>query len=306
MIKVGIDGGETPMAGELIRLLVNHPDVEIVAVASRDRKGVPVCDVHHGLYGELDLRFTDVLDPAALDVIFMDSTDPSLRKSVAELGCPEDLPLIDMTHSGIQDYVGEGFAFGLSEVNRRNLAKHTRRAAVAHSVSAIVLIALAPLAVAGKLGPVIDVRLECPPEFRTTAKLELARAEILYALSGLMPGIETDLRVSASEGDVGPRGLKATVDLKTGLDKAAVETLFEERYDDHDFTFISPKPLGSEEVEGTQKCIVNIREAGEDGIRIEAVGDCRMRGGAGDAIHILNLFFGLQEKTGLYLKASSF
>lgn len=306
MIKVGIDGGDTPMAGELLRLLVHHPDVEIVAVSSRSRGGVPVCDVHHGLFGELDLRFTETLNPDDLEVVFADCMDPADRGALQSLSFPEDLPLIDMTHAGIREFEGGRFAYGLSEANRRTLAKHSRRAIVPHSVSAIILIAVAPLAAAGKLGSTIDVRLECAPEFATPEKIALAREEVIAVLRKMMPDSEVDLRISASGGDVGPRGLRATVDMMVPMDLAAVTNMFEERYSDHAFTFISSGPRSSREVEGTQKCILNIRKGGEDGIRIEAIGDCRMRGGAGDAVHIMNLFFGLQEKTGLYLKASSF
>ena len=86
MIKAGIIGGAGYTAGELIRILINHPDVEIVFVNSSSNAGNKITDVHAGLLGETNLIFTDQLSLNEIDVLFF-CTAQNLSKIIL---CPKD------------------------------------------------------------------------------------------------------------------------------------------------------------------------------------------------------------------------
>ncbi|MDE5870864.1 MAG: hypothetical protein K2H22_02810, partial [Muribaculaceae bacterium] len=106
--------------------------------------------------------------------------------------------------------------------------------------------------------------------------------------------------------EVSDRGLKVVVDIPCSLDINEVFRIFDDCYDDHNFTFMVGSSMPGYEVEGTQKTLVTLQKLSSDRLTVTVVADCRMRGGAGDAVHIMNLLFGLHERTGLYLKAHKF
>ena len=143
MIKAGIIGGAGYTAGELIRLLINHPAVEIVFIHSTSNAGNAVSDIHGGLIGETDLRFSAEYDLNAVDVLFLCSAHGQSRKFWEENVAPEGLKIIDLA----QDFRDEscGYVYGLPEINRDRIATTTRLANPGCFATAIQL-ALLPLA----------------------------------------------------------------------------------------------------------------------------------------------------------------
>ena len=146
MIRAGIIGGAGYTAGELIRLLVNHPEVEIAFVHSTSNAGNRLADVHGGLEGDTDMRFCDSYDLAAADVVFLCSAHGQSRLWLAGHEVPAGVRIIDLA----QDFrdESEGFVYGLPELNRERIRRACRVANPGCFATAIQL-ALLPLAAAG-------------------------------------------------------------------------------------------------------------------------------------------------------------
>ena len=144
MIKAGIIGGAGYTAGELIRILLNHPDVELIWVNSSSNAGNPISSVHQGLIGETDLIFTSSTPFNEVDVIFFCTPHGESKKFIESHDIPEDLKIVDLS----QDFRLEGdhdFIYGLPEINRKYIIRGKRVANPGCFATAIQL-ALLPLA----------------------------------------------------------------------------------------------------------------------------------------------------------------
>ena len=154
MIRAGIIGGAGYTAGELIRLLVNHPQAEIAFVHSTSNAGNRLTDVHGGLEGDTDLRFCETYDLSTIDVLFLCSAHGQSRVWMAENAVPAGVKIIDLA----QDFrdESEGFVYGLPELNRERIRRAERVANPGCFATAIQL-ALLPLAAAGMLQDEVHV-----------------------------------------------------------------------------------------------------------------------------------------------------
>lgn len=306
MIKAGIAGADTLMAGELIRILVNHPDVELISAFAPGKVGRKVASVHHGLAGECDLEFSPDINPAKLDVIFIDAHSDVADRFRLNTDRWPDLRIIDMSHCPSLDFEKLDMAYGLAEINRKQLVRGCKRAIVPRSVSAVALICLYPLARHLLLNGNINISYACPSDIDTDEKSEMVRLEILDVLRNTQNSFNGDVMLRRLHEEVTPRGLRVAIEIPCTLDINEVFRIYNDIYDDHNFTHLLPVTMPSFEVEGTQKCLVSLQKRTPDTLTVSAVADCRMRGGAGDAVHIMNLLFGLHERTGLYLKVHHF
>lgn len=306
MIKVGIAGADTPMAGELIRILVNHPDVELTSAFAPGKVGRKVASVHHGLAGECDLEFSPDINPQKLDVIFIDAHSEVADRFRMNTDRWPELRIIDMSHCPSLDFEALEMAYGLPETNRKQLVRGCKRAVVPRSVAAAAIIGLYPLARNLLLKGDITVGYACPPDIDTEEKAGMAREEILHILRKTQNSFNGDITLWHLDEEVSDRGLKVVIDIPCTLDINEVFKIFSDNYDDHNFTFMVPSLMPGYEVEGTQKTLVTLQKLSTDRLTVTVIADCRMRGGAGDAVHIMNLLFGLHERTGLYLKAHKF
>lgn len=295
MIKTGITGADTPLAGTLIRILVNHPDVDLCAlVADPALKGTGVERKHFGLIGECPLEFTDTFDPDALDFLFI--TDSGLDL----FSLPDDLKWVYMGDNHRQN-LGTDTIYGLSEAFRKPLVRGARHAVLPNPVASVALILLNPLALNLLLLGDINVDVTLPEMLRGNGQklLEEASSEIARILPVLQNSFGAQVKVRCSGASPCGRCMHIGIDLPVGMSAEDVRDLFEGVYDDHNFTYMTSSPLDFADVAGTDKCICRITRSENGLIRLEAVADPTMRGGAAEGVHIMNLLCGLAEKTGL-------
>ncbi len=293
------------MAGELIRILVNHPDIDLRAAFAPGHAGRKVSSIHHGLTGELDLEFSESMDPENLDVVFIDAHS-EVADRFRTPGSPwSDLRVIDMSHCPSLDFEAIDMQYGLPEINRRRLVKESNRVVVPRSIADAALVSLAPLASHLLLNAPVHISVECPADIITEEKIEMARREIAHCLRRLQSSFESEVTVSATPSP-SDRELHLAIEIKCGVDLDEIMRLYEETYADHSFTFATLRPMPTLEVAGTNKCLIGLTSPEPGLLRIDTVTDCRMRGGAGTAVHVLNLLFGLTERTGLALKTNAF
>lgn len=308
MIRAGIIGGSNPMAGELIRLLVNHPDVVITWVNSARYAGRLVSDVHHGLLGETNLRITPSVDLDAINVLFIFRHKGQTIEWLKDRAIPENLRIIDLSVD-MQDpdvAAEHGFIYGLPELNRKVLVRGAKRAIVPHPVAALCALSLLPLAKDAALHSTLHVDV-CGPRLGDLPDrtLEDISREIAFALKELHPTFNQQIEIGAADTSF-DRAMSLTAYLPIDLDIADITRRYEEFYDDHNFIFIVKDGIPeAREVEGTNKCLIYLDKR-DGNLRITSIMDALLKGAAGSAVHVMNLLFGLMERTGLYLKASTF
>lgn len=305
MIKVGIIGAETPDAGELLRILHHHPEVEIKTLYSPSWAGRLVSARHHGFIGEEIGNFTEKIDLNKIDILFI--SDDS-EKGVLVLRHSEELPelrIVDMSPGRFSRWEGFGLEYGLSEVNRKPLVRGARLAVLPTPIASLALIALYPLALNILLTSDIEITVEAPKEFLDSVNKREVTDEITGFLARTQKSFSSKVELNLVARHSG-RSMRVTCTLKCPLAIAEVDKVYESVYDDHNFTYISHSGVNRNEVEGTHKCVLTFEKPAAGLLEVSALGDYHMRGGAGDATHVLNLLFALDEKVGLYLKPSLF
>ena len=299
MIKVAISGADTPKAGELLRILVNHPDVDIVALLAPGQDGRQARFMHHGLLGETPLSFSSAL-PEKTDVLFVaeDKTNAPalgrLRHARPEL---KIIILSDIDHHNSDSL---GMVYGLPEINRKSMVRGAITANVPSPIASLTLVPLFPLALNMLLNGDITLNISAPEDLVTPDNLEKSRKEINNQLRETQQSFKGDLKINILP-PTSKRGIELTADLDcpVGLDDLlGVYSM----YDDHNFAFAVTSPVRLDDVKGTEKCIASLSIPEEGKLRLHAVADGRLRGSAGEAVHIMNLMCGLHEKTGLALK----
>ena len=320
MIKVGIIGGAGYTAGELIRLLINHPEVEIVFIHSTSNAGNAVSDVHGGLIGESELRFTDSYDLHAVDLLFLCSAHGQSRKFWEENVAPATLKIIDLA----QDFRDEscGYVYGLPEVNRGRIATTSRLANPGCFATAIQL-ALLPLAAAGLLTSQVHITAitgstgaGVKPGATThfswrSDNISVYKAfehqhliEINRTIKGLQPSFESAINFVPMRGDFA-RGIFASVYTDCDLTAEQAVALYNDFYADAAFTFAVDRDIDLKQVVNTNKALIRVAKYG-DKLHIVSVIDNLLKGASGQAVQNMNIMFGFDEKTGLNLKPSAF
>lgn len=320
MIKVGIIGGAGYTAGELIRLLINHPEVEVVFIHSTSNAGNAVSDVHGGLIGESELRFTDSYDLNAVDLLFLCSAHGQSRKFWEENVAPATLKIIDLA----QDFRDEscGYVYGLPEVNRARIVTTSRLANPGCFATAIQL-ALLPLASAGLLTSQVHITAitgstgaGVKPGATThfswrSDNISVYKAfehqhliEINRTIKGLQPSFESAINFVPMRGDFA-RGIFASVYTDCDLTAEQAVALYNDFYADAAFTFAVDRDIDLKQVVNTNKALVRVAKYG-DKLHIVSVIDNLLKGASGQAVQNMNIMFGFDEKLGLNLKPSAF
>lgn len=323
MIRAGIIGGAGYTAGELIRLLVNHPDVELAWVNSTSNAGNRVADIHQGLIGETSLRFTDDTPWDDIDVLFCCTPHGKTREFMDATAVPERVKIIDLsTDYRIEDGTHD-FVYGLPELNRKRLVRGATRVANPGCFATAIQLALLPLAknpllnsdihvtaITGSTGAGVKPsptshfswRNDNVSVYKPFRHQHLA--EIRQSLSSLQSSFKADINFIPVRGCFS-RGIMAIVYTDCPLELEQVRKLYDDYYDDHSFTFVTDKAPDLKDVVNTNKCILHLDKV--DGkLLITSVIDNLIKGASGQAVHNMNLIFGLQERVGLALKPSAF
>lgn len=305
MIKVGILGAESPAGGELIRILAMHPEVEILAAQGNGLEGIPLYRHHHGLIGETGLSFTGAVDYSRINVLFVCNPMSFGSAEYAQMRIVRpDLKVILLKSPKGIDLESHGVVYGLPEYNRKLLVRGATGATVPTPFASMALVALFPFANHLLLNGEIRINVSAPKAILEETDLKAVEAEILLRLKEMQRSFAGSVSIDA-EASTARRSSLMEIRFSCGLTLGQMEGLYNV-YDDHHFSFATLSEVEVSEVAGTDKCVVSVGQGKEGEALLRVVADCRLRGGAGEAVHIMNLMFGLHEKTGLALKAIDF
>lgn len=303
MIKVVILGADSAEAGELLRVLLNHPEIELVGAVAPSLTGKRLSAYHRGLVGETDLRFTDSIDLDNVDLAFITSPNFNIGNTSV---VPEKLRVIFIQGNEVfqipPPFDVLDFVPGVSEMYRKPLVRGARASRILPSATSLLLIALFPLALHLLLNDTLSIRIQVPYHRARSINVDLMRVELEKLIREVQLSMK-DLNNIVLETSDTIRALSAVIEFDCSIAKEEIERIYRETYDDHNFTFLVRSDPSPSEVAGTHKCLIYVSKPSEDKLRIKAVADSVLRGGAGDAIHAMNLLFGLFEKTGLSLPA---
>lgn len=324
MINVSIVGGTGYTGGELLRILLNHPEVNIESVISTTSVGVPISSIHRDLIGETDLLFTETFNNP--DVIFLCLGHGLSRNFLDNNNFPETCKIIDLGNDFRNDpqYNNRKFVFGLCELNK-DLIKSATNVANPGCFATTIMLALLPLASRSLVKEEVHVHAitgstgagKKPSEtthfsYRNN-NISVYKAfthqhltEISNTLNSAGNNDLKQINFVPMRGDFA-RGIFASVYTKWDniLSEAEVGTLYKEFYKDSPFVFVSDEPISMKEVVNTNKALIHI--GFHNGyIHITSILDNLLKGASGQAVQNMNLMFGLEETTGLKLKSSAF
>jgi N-acetyl-gamma-glutamyl-phosphate reductase len=322
MIRVGIIGGAGYTAGELIRLLLNHPEAELVFVNSTSNAGNHLTDVHDGLYGETDMTFTDQLPLADIDVLFFCTAHGDTKKFIESHDIPAELKIIDLSMDYRIASPEHDFVYGLPELNRRATCT-AMHVANPGCFATCIQLGLLPLAkhlmlngdimvnaITGSTGA--GVKPGATSHFSWRANnLSVYKAfehqhvpEIRQSLTQLQNSFSSDIDFIPYRGNFA-RGIFATIVVKNKVSIDELKGLYGEYYAKDSFTFLVDKNIDLKQVVNTNKCLLHLEKHGDKLLIISCI-DNLLKGAAGQAVHNMNLMFNLEETVGLRLKPSAF
>lgn len=320
MKRVGIIGGAGYTAGELLRLLVNHPEAEIAFVHSTSNAGNPVTAVHSGLEGECDLLFSGSHPLNDIDTLFLCSGHGQSTRFWQENALPPCLQVIDLA----QDFRDEsdGYVYGLPELNRDRIAR-ARKVANPGCFATALQLAILPLAAASELVGDINVTAitgstgaGVKPGATThfswrSGNLSVYKAfthqhldEISRSIVKLQPGFDHDINFVPVRGDF-PRGIFAMTTLTTNLGKEELGKLYDDYYGTAAFTLVSDRSIDLKQVVNTNKALIHLQKNGNRLLVVSAI-DNLLKGASGQAVQNFNIMNGFDERLGLRLKALAF
>lgn len=321
-IKAGIVGGAGYTGGEMIRLLLNHPDVTISFVHSRSNAGNPLYAVHADLLGETEQLFTGDLSND-IDVMFLCLGHGESKKFLEATDVAPHIKVIDLS----QDFrLGETvkervFVYGLPEMQREQI-KTAQNIANPGCFATGIQLGLLPLAKAGLLGEVHTTgitgstgagqSLQATSHFTwranniSTYKVLTHQhlKEIRRSLQLLQPGYNGEVNFVPVRGDY-PRGIWVTSYMQTDLSLEEAVKLYKDFYAGHPFTHVSDKQIDLKQVVNTNKCLIQLEKTGNK-LVIHSIEDNLLKGASGQAVQNMNLMCGLDETAGLKLKSIVF
>lgn len=320
MIKVGIIGGAGYTAGEMLRILLNHPEVDVHFVNSLSNAGNKLYSVHEGLFGETEMDFTDQLPLEQVDAIFICSGHGDSKKFLEANNVPERVKIIDLS----QDFRDEsnGFVYGLPEVNRERI-KNANKLANPGCFATAIQLGILPLAakglikndihtngITGSTGAGVKPSSTSHFSWRNN-NLSIYKAfthqhliEINRTLKQLQPDFTQEINFLPLRGDFA-RGIFVSSYTECDLSAEELTALYKEFYNDAAFTFVMDANLDLKQVVNTNKAIVHVEKHGNKVLAISAI-DNLLKGASGQAVQNFNLMFGLDETCGLKLKSVAF
>ena len=328
VVRAGIVGGAGYTGGELIRLLINHPLVDVVFIHSSSNAGKPVSSVHTDLLGDTELTFASELS-FNVDVLFLCLGHGDARQFMEGDGQQfTGVKVIDLSHdfriANTALLNERNFVYGLPELNKQQIIEATSIANPGCFATAIQL-GLLPLANAGKLGQIYTTgitgstgagqslsatthfswRANNISAYKTLTHQHLK--EISQSFQQLQPGFITagnGLYFVPWRGDFA-RGIFISSTLDCSLSQDELYELYNNYYADHAFTHVSRKMVDLKQVVNTNKCFIHLEKV-DDKVVVHSVIDNLLKGASGQAVQNMNLMFGLAENAGLALKAIGF
>ena len=323
MIKAGIIGGAGYTAGELIRLLINHPDVQLMWVNSSSNAGNPVASVHQGLIGETDLVFTDQTPFDEINVLFFCTPHGQTRTFLESHSVPDDLRIIDLSTDYRHQDGTHDFVYGLPELNRKAIVRGAKHIANPGCFATAIQLALLPLAknlllnkdvhvfaITGSTGAGVKPAPTSHFSWRND-NISIYKPfrhqhldEIRQSLSQLQNSFASEIDFIPVRGCFS-RGIFVTLYLDGPVELSEIRRLYDDYYSDHNFTFVTDKMPDLKDVVNTNKCLLHLEKEGNKLIIVSVI-DNLLKGASGTAVHNMNLLFGLHERTGLCLKGSAF
>ncbi|MCW5910814.1 MAG: N-acetyl-gamma-glutamyl-phosphate reductase [Cyclobacteriaceae bacterium] len=321
-IKAGIIGGAGYTGGETLRLLLNHPQVEVAFVQSRSQAGKPATTTHHDLIGETDLIYSaDFNQP--VDVLFLCLSHGESKKLLSEHSFAANTRIIDLGNDfRMGDKAGERkFVYGLPEFQRDKI-KQAKNIANPGCFATTIQLGLLPLAQAGLLTEVHTTgitgstgagqKLQDTTHFTWRANNISAYktlthqhlSEINQTLKELQLAFGGEVNFVPWRGDF-TRGIFVTSVVTSALSLDELTKLYKDYYASHPFTHVSDEPVNLKQVVNTNKCLIHLEKIGNK-LAVHSITDNLLKGASGQAIQNMNLMLGFDEIEGLRLKGSVF
>lgn len=329
-IRVGIIGGAGYTGGELTRLLIHHPNTIIQFVHSNSQAGRLISHIHADLAGETEMIFTNDLSFHTVDVLFLCLAHGDAKKFLAQHDIPENVKIIDLSNdhraTEANPYPSYNnnrrpFIYGLPEVNKEEIVSATYVANPGCFATAIQL-GLLPLAKAGLLRDVYTTgitgstgagagmsetshfswRANNIQAYKTLSHQHVY--EVVFTLNKQKSRNNTNLNFIPWRGDF-TRGIFVSSQLICDLSLSSMEELYASYYADHPFTTLVTNSLFLKQVVNTNKCMIQLEKVGHQLVVHSAI-DNLLKGASGQAVQNMNLMFGLEETSGLQLKANYF
>lgn len=322
MIKIGILGAAGYTGGELIRLLLNHPEAEIVFANSESNAGNLVADVHEGLLGDTDLRFTSEMPFEKVDVVFFCFGHGKSEQFLREHTIPAHVKIIDLAQDFRLAAPDNDYVYGLPEINRERIAA-AQHVANPGCFATCIQLGLLP---AAKLGIVKgDIAVNAitgstgagqKPGATThfswrNNNMSIYKAfchqhvpEICQSLKQVQGELDAEIDFIPYRGDFA-RGIFATQVVKTDMPIEQIVEAYKAFYKDAPFTHYVDNAIDMKQVVNTNKALVHCDKFGNK-LLITSTIDNLLKGAVGQAVQNMNIMFGVEETMGLRLKGSAF
>lgn len=322
MIKTGIIEGAGFAGGELIRLLLNHPDVQLMFITGRGNSGQQIHEVHRGLYGETDLVFSEEPELDKIDLLFLITSAEESRQFMETHEIPEKLKIIDFSREYRLKSGDDEFIYGLPELNRRAICQ-SRFVANPGSFATCISLGLLPLAknlmlnddiyvhaIIGSTGTGHKASSMTTFSWRDNNVsiykpfVHQHLPEIRESVEQLQSSFNASIHFVPYRGNF-TRGIFCTIMVKNKVAIEELTQLYVDYYAKDSFTHITPDNIDLKQVVNTNKCLIHLEKHG-DMLLITSCIDNLLKGASGQAVHNMNLLFNLEETTGLNLKATAY
>jgi N-acetyl-gamma-glutamyl-phosphate reductase len=325
MIKVGIIGGSGYTAGELIRILMFHPNATLDFVYSTTNAGKPLSIAHHDLMGDIEMNFTDQVNPN-VNVVFLCLGHGKSKAFLEQNQFSKDTKIIDLGNdfrlTKDAEFDGKQFVYGLPELNKAAI-KSANYIANPGCFATAIQLALLPLAKNGLLNEDVHINATTGSTGAGVSPSETTHfswrnnnmshykafehqhlGEINQSIQQLQAGYPNELVFVPNRGDFA-RGIFAT--LYTNIEESLEDIVakYEAYYADQPFVTVTTTNINMKQVVQTNKCIISLMKKGNR-LLITSIIDNLTKGASGQAIQNMNLLFGLDETTGLHLKPCGF
>lgn len=316
MIKVGIVGCEGLGAAELVRILINHPDVELKWVTDAACDFTRLDHVVPGIVGESDLMVNTGGALEDVDLVYLCCSRDKAAAWLQNTEMPEEMKVIDLSGCHNMDCGADSsWAYGMGEMQRRVLVHEAQLVTVPGAAAVAALLTLMPMARNLMLNSPLSLQVSAGSAVLRAAGItaggEVSAAwvdeqkrELCHALTQCQSSFAQPVTLSVAPMD-DKRLLTVEARFKSGVELDVLKSLYEEYYDDHNFVFMMDRPVVLADVENTNKCLLVLsKEEGSGEVTVIGVMDGLLKAGVGNAVHAMNLMFGLYERIGLSLKAS--